>query len=267
MKTRILVLFLAICALAGARAAASAPLRVCADPNYLPFSNSAGQGFENKIAAATAAMLGRRLVYVWDSTRGDGGFEQFVHDTLDAKKCDLIVDVPYATGGLSTTDPYYISSYVFVYKKNKNYDLTSMDSPVLHRVRIGYEVDTPAQGGLQIRALTPGNVPFDVAESESQSPDAIVQAVERNRIAVGITWEPSIGYYLLSHPDIAVVTVPNSRSQGSPEQYSFPMAMGVRQDETVLRRQLDELIARHKAALDAILSQYGVRFFKPEGNA
>lgn len=244
---------------------AASLLRVCADPNYLPFSNSAGQGFENKIAAAVAHDLGRKLAYTWDSMRSDGGFEQFVHETLDARRCDLIVDVPYGTAEVSSTNPYYISSYVFVYKKQRGYDLTSMDSPVLHRVRIGYEADTPAQGGLQIRALTPGSVPFEVADNPDESPSRILDAIEGNRINVGITWEPAIGYFLREHQDLAVVTVPNTRSMGSPEQYSFPMAMGVRSDEGALRDQLNKVIAQHKSQLDAILRDYGVRFYNAEG--
>jgi len=243
---------------------AAALLRVCADPNYLPFSNSAGQGFENKVAAATAQLLGRKLVYTWESMRGQGGFEGFVHDTLDARKCDVLVDVPYAMGGVTTTQPYYISSYVFLFKKNKGYDLTSMDSPVLHRVKIGYEADTPAEGGLKLRALTPGNVPFEIGDNAGESPASIIDAIESNRINVGITWEPSVGYFLRSHPELAVVTVPNSRSQGSPEQYSFPMAMGVRPDDSALRNQLDKVISQHRSTFAGILQQYGVRFYQPE---
>jgi mxaJ protein len=245
---------------------AASLLRVCADPNYLPFSNSAGQGFENKIAATVASSLGRKLVYTWESMRSDGGFEQFVHETLNAKRCDLIVDVPYGTAEVSTTDPYYISSYVFVYKKQKAYDLTSMDSPVLHRVKIGYEADTPAEGGLQVRALTPGALPFNVAEHPDQSPDILLDAIDTNRINVAITWEPAIGYYLRQHPDLTIVTVPNTRSRGAPEQYSFPMAMGLRQDEGALRDRLNNVIRQHRSQFDAILKAYGVRFFNAEAS-
>jgi mxaJ protein len=240
---------------------AASLLRVCADPNYLPFSNSAGQGFENKVAAAVAHFLGRKLEYTWQSTRSEGGFEQFVHDTLDARRCDLVVDVPYGMANIQTTRPYYISSYVFVYKKSRDYDLTSMDSPVLRHVKIGYEADTPAQGGLQARALTPGAQPFEVADHPDESPNVILDEIDNNHINVGITWEPAIGYFLRSHPDLTVVTVPNNRSTGAPEQYSFPMAMGVRGDEGALLNELNRVIAEHHSEFDAILRQYGVRFF------
>lgn len=240
---------------------AASLLRVCADPNYLPFSNSGGQGFENKIAAVVAHDLGRKLTYTWESTRGEGGFGGFLHDTIEAKRCDLVVDVPYGMDELITTQPYYISSYVFVYKKQKGYDLTSMDSPVLHRVKIGYEADTPAEGGLKMRALTPGALPFEVADNADESPAVLLDAVDSNRVNVGITWEPAIGYYLRDHPDLTIVTIPNSRSMGAPEQYSFPMAMGLRSDEKVLRDQLNRVIAQHHSELEAVLREYGVKFF------
>ena len=40
-------------------------LRVCADPHNLPFSNEAGEGFENKIAELLAEELGRPVAYTW----------------------------------------------------------------------------------------------------------------------------------------------------------------------------------------------------------
>ena len=63
-------------------------LTVCADPDYLPYSNRAGEGFENKIAGAVAKALGEPLEYTWASHRAHGGFTQFLSSTLDAKKCD-----------------------------------------------------------------------------------------------------------------------------------------------------------------------------------
>src|SRR5438552_13866441 len=106
-------------------------LNVCADPNYLPFSNRAGAGFENKIAEAVARALGETVEYTWASTRGHGGFTQFLSSTLDAKKCDVVMSIPYGSREELTTRPYYTSSYVFVFLKSKRYSLTSMDSPAL----------------------------------------------------------------------------------------------------------------------------------------
>ncbi len=54
-------------ALAWPAAAADAPavLRVCGDPDNLPFSNTKSEGFENKIAEVIAADLGMKLEYYW----------------------------------------------------------------------------------------------------------------------------------------------------------------------------------------------------------
>src|SRR6202165_5959190 len=123
----------------------AAALSVCADPNYLPYSNRAGEGFENKIANAVANAVANALResidYTWASYRGHGGFPQFLSSTLDAKKCDVVMDIPYGSREELTTRPYYISSYVFVFDKSKNYNITSMDSPVLKRLKVGFERD------------------------------------------------------------------------------------------------------------------------------
>src|ERR1700683_1502866 len=105
-------------------------LGVCADPDYLPYSNRAGEGFENKIAAAVAKALGEKVEYTWASSRGHGGVSRFFFLPLDAKKCALIMNIPYGSREELTTRPYYISSYVFVYSKNK-FRIDGMDSPAL----------------------------------------------------------------------------------------------------------------------------------------
>src|SRR5512140_590285 len=44
-------------------------LRVCADPNNLPFSSRRTPGFENEIAAVLARELGANLAYTWWAQR------------------------------------------------------------------------------------------------------------------------------------------------------------------------------------------------------
>jgi mxaJ protein len=249
------------------RVHAAAPLRVCADPDYMPYSDRAGDGFENKIAQLVGRELGRPVVYVWKSTRGESGFEEMIHQYVDQGKCDLVVDVPYAEADLQTTQPYYISSYVFIYKKGTGLDgITSLDSPKLHHVKIGYEADTPVEIGLKLRTLTIGAKPFLTADEEDASPQAIVNAVQAGTINVGLTWDPAVAYYVGQHPDLATVVIPNARSQGSPEQYTFPMAMGVRSSNASLIAQLNALIAAHQSQIDSILNAYHIHFFKPDGN-
>jgi len=244
----------------------SIPVRaitVCADPDYLPYSNRSGEGFENKIAVAVGNALGETVQYTWASHRGHGGFTQFLSSTLDARKCDVVMSIPYGSREELTTRPYYISSYVFVFPKSKRYDITSMDSPVLKRLKIGFERETPAEDALKMRGLitgtSPGNVvPFDVSDEGTESPAIMLTALKDGKIDVLITWQPAISAFLRAYPDLEVVTVPNTRALGAPEQYSFPMSMGVREGNDALKKRLDEVIEKHQAEFTSILTDSGV---------
>jgi mxaJ protein len=238
-------------------------LSVCADPDYLPYSNRAGAGFENKIAEAVAKALGEPLEYTWASHRAHGGFPQFLSSTLDAKKCDVVMSIPYASREELTTRPYYVSSYVFVSDKSRKLNLTSMDSPALKRLRVGFERDTPAEDALKMRGMLPGAapgsvVPFDVSDEGSESPETMLRALKDGRIDVLITWLPAIGGFLRGYPDFEIVAIPNTRALGAPEQYSFPMSMGVREGNDALKKRLDDVIEKHQAEFTSILTGSGV---------
>jgi mxaJ protein len=239
------------------------PLRVCADPDYLPFSNQAREGFENKIAEAVAKALGQTVAYTWANSRSRGGFPEFLSRTLDAKKCDVVMGLPYANREELTTQPYYVSSYVFVFKKSKNYDIRSMDSPILQRLKIGLEGDTPVEDGAKIRGMLTRATVFDVGSTSGESPATMLDALDKGRIDVLITWEPAIGRFLSRYRDLDVVAVPNARTLGAPEQYVFPISMGVRQGDEALKKRLDQVIAAHQSELTAILTQYGVKLYTP----
>ena len=240
-------------------------LKVCADPDYLPFSNRAGEGFENKVAQAVAKALGEKVEYTWASFRGKGGFTSFLSHTLDSKQCDLVMDMPYGSREERTTQPYYVSSYVFVFKKDKNYDITSLDSPVLEQLKLGFESDTPVEDGLKLRGMVLKATAFDVADDESEeSPKTMLDAVEKGDVDVMITWEPSIGGFLSKYSDLEVVAVPNSRSRGTPEQYAFPMSMAVRQDDAAMEKVINDVIAKHQAELTSVLDEQGVKLYEPQ---
>lgn len=252
------VLALAVCA------AQPKTLSVCADPDYLPYSNRAGEGFENKVAAVVSKALGEPLVYTWASYRGHGGFPQFLSSTLDAKKCDVVMSIPYGSREELTTRPYYISSYVFVFPKSKHYALSSMDSPTLKQLRIGFERDTPAEEAVKLRGMIPKAVSFDVADNPEESPATMLKALISGKIDVLITWQPSIGVFLRNYPNLEVVPIPNARTLGAPEQYSFPMSMAVRTGDPMMKAKLDSVIEKHGPELESVLSRAGVRLFAPQ---
>jgi mxaJ protein len=124
---------------------------------------------------------------------------------------------------------------------------------------VGFERDTPAEDGLKIRGMIPGTaVPFDVSDEGQESPAIMLTALQNGKIDVLITWQPAIGSFLRAYPDLEVVTVPNTRALGAPEQYSFPMSMGVREGNEALKKRLDEVIEKHQAELTSILTESGV---------
>lgn len=258
-KIRLIVPLLLAAFACGTVARASGTLKVCADPNYLPYSNRAGQGFENALARYVAKTMNKRLEYVWANTRGHGGYGEFLADTLDKGRCDMVMNMPYANQEELTTDPYYVSSYVMVFKKNKGYDLHSLNSPELRHLKIGFESDTPVETGLMLRGMVLKAKPFNVGGTSGESPKSVLQAVQDGTVDVMLTWQPAIGAYLKEYPDLTTVRLPNSRATGSPEMYSFPMSMAVRSNNKVLHKQLDALIKKHTAALDHILEQHGVQ--------
>src|SRR5207249_1429772 len=179
-----LIAFLACLWSAAPIPAQGAALRICADPDYLPYSNRAGQGFENKIAEAVAKALGEPLEYTWESTRSRGGFPEFLARTLDANKCDAVMNIPYGSREELTTQPYYASSYVFVFNKSRNYDIRSLDSQILKRIKIGFENDTPVEDGLKIRGLSPATIDFDVGSTSTDSSEETLNALVSGQLDV-----------------------------------------------------------------------------------
>ncbi|HEX5514797.1 MAG TPA: transporter substrate-binding domain-containing protein, partial [Gammaproteobacteria bacterium] len=128
---KVAVLLLALLLGGGASAR---ELRVCADPNNLPFSNRAGEGFENKLVELVARELGATVHYTWWAQR-----RGFVRNTLKAGECDLVAGVPSNMEMLLTTTPYYRSGYVFVTRVNGPL-VRSLDDPLLRQVTVGVQL-------------------------------------------------------------------------------------------------------------------------------
>jgi mxaJ protein len=253
-------LALALAGITGAHAAGKT-LKVCDDPDYLPYSNRAGEGFENAVAETVAKAMGARLEYVWDNQRAHGGYAEYLSRNLDSGKCDVVMSMPYGNEEELTTDPYYVSSYVFVFKKARNYSLENMNSPDLRKLKIGFESDTPVESGLQLRGMVQAATAFDVAETPGKSPRSMLQAVEDGTVDVMITWQPAIGAFLHDYPDLTTIALPNTRATGSPEMYSFPMSMAVRKNDEALRNALNQVIKQQQAALTGVLHQHGIQIF------
>lgn len=236
-------------------------LRVCADPNNLPFSNQREEGFENQIAALVARDLGARVEYTWWAQR-----RGFIRNTLGAGTCDVVMGVPAAFEPARTTRPYYRSSYVFVSKQDRRLDLGSLDDPRLRRLKIGVQIigddftNSPPAHALSNRGLVRNVVGFPVYGDYAQpSPlSTIVGAVERGEIDAAIVWGPAAGYFArTAAPDLELHAVtPHADSPALP--FVFDIAMGVRRGDAALHAELNDFIRRRRADIDRILDEYGV---------
>ncbi len=259
MSFRFLSAFLGAAALlVGFSAQATTVLRVCADPNNLPFSNDAGQGFENKLAELVAAKLGSPLAYTWWSER-----KSFVKNSLQAGKCDVLLGIPSTLDSVEVTRPYYRSSYVFVTRRDSNLDIKSLSDFRLAKLRIGIQVVgedfAPPAFALARRGITRNVTGFRLFGNfgEANPPRKIIDAVENRQIDVAIVWGPFAGYFAQSvESPLLIEPVSPSVYLGVPFTYSI--SMGVRKGDDALKEKLNAVLQSDSAAVERILSQFGV---------
>jgi quinoprotein dehydrogenase-associated probable ABC transporter substrate-binding protein len=261
MKGAVALALLAV-ALAGTTQADGAPpLRVCADPNNLPFSNAHGEGFENRLAELLARELGTRVEYTWWAQR-----RGFVRHTLGAGACDLILGVPAGWDPVLATRPYYRSTYVFAWRRDRALDVRSLDDPRLRRLVIGVQlvgdngVNTPPAHALAARGIVDNvrgySVYGDYATPNPSS--AILEAVARGDVDVAIAWGPLAGYFAerVSAPlDWAAVT---PAVEPPALRFTFAIAAGVRKDAAALRDRVQDALDRRASDVQAILDAYAV---------
>ena len=235
-------------------------LRVCADPNNLPFSNEQGEGFENRIASIVAEELHVPLSYTWWAQR-----RGFIRNTLRAGRCDVVIGIPRGDEMVLTTSPYYRSTYVFVWRRDRRYDIRSFDDPRLKTLKVGVHVI-----GDDYNALPPGialarrGIVYNVVGysiygdySRPSPPSDLIGAVADGKVDVAVAWGPLAGYYATRERvplEIAPVS-PRIAMPGMP--FDYAISMGVRRGDSTLARKLDAILARRHDDIERILRSYG----------
>lgn len=236
-------------------------LRVCADPNNMPFSNQHGDGFENKIATLVAREMNRPLAYFWLPQR-----RGFVRNSLNAQRCDVVIGVPAQYGLLQPTTSYYRSSYAFVSRRDRHLAIDSFDAAALKTLTIGIQIsgddynNPPAAQELASRRLA-SNVRGFTIYGDYARPDPqreIVDAVADGRVDVAVVWGPLAGYYAPRESTAIDVTPIADATSGLSSRFAFDIAMGVRRNDTALRTALDRVITRRGDEMRRILRSYGV---------
>jgi mxaJ protein len=252
---------LAIGAAVPAAAAAAATLRVCADPNNLPFSDRAGEGFENKIIALIARDLDATVEYTWWAQR-----RGYVRNTLKADVCDVWTGVAAGVEMMASTRPYYRSTYVFVTRADRGLNIASFDDQQLRKLSIGVQMigsdatNTPPAHALAHRGIVQ-NVHGYMLYGDYRAPhppSAIVDAVAHGDIDVAIVWGPLAGYFAAQQSTPLTVTPVQPWQDGSGLPMAFDISMGVRRGDNALLQRLNDALDRNHAAIAAILAAYHV---------
>jgi quinoprotein dehydrogenase-associated probable ABC transporter substrate-binding protein len=228
-------------------------LRVCADPNNLPYSNKAGEGFENRIAAIFAKDLGLPLTTVW--------FPQvigFVRNTLRAGACDLVMGTVSGDNMVEATNPYYHSGYMIVTRTADHITATSVGDPALAGKRIGLIAATPPTDLLLRHDLMSNVHSYSLAvDTRFDSPGrAMLQDLVDGNIDVGLLWGPIAGFWI-KHDNLPLTASFLEDEPGS-TRLDYYIAMGVRSGEPQWRRRINQEIDKHRAEIDAILAEYNV---------
>ena len=235
-------------------------LRVCADPSNLPFSNDKGEGFENKIAELFAADLGIpvRYTYYPDSMG-------FIRSTLNARRCDIVMGTVSGNELLQNSNPYYRSTYALIYKADRGLTLKSLDDPVLRTLKIGAIAGTPPTTILATQGLLNNLQSYQlVVDTRFDHPAVqMIHDIAAGTIDVGVLWGPIAGFYA-KQESVPLSVVP-MESANMPMQMDYRITMGVRYNEPVWKRKVNDLIRKHQAEINKILQDYGVPLLDSQG--
>ncbi|HEX8851588.1 MAG TPA: substrate-binding domain-containing protein [Gemmatimonadaceae bacterium] len=236
-------------------------LRVCADPNNLPFSNARGEGIENHLAELVAREIGATVQYEWWAQR-----RGFIRSTIKADLCDVVMGVPTSFDMLLTTRPYYRSTYVFVTKRDAPYRITSFDDPRLRRLRIGVQLigddyaNAPPSHALSKRGIIDNVRGYTVYGdyAETDPPARIIDAVAKGDVDVAVAWGPLAGYFAAREPARLALTPVTPQIELPYLPFVFDISMGVRRGDVFLRDELDGVLVRRRASIDSLLQSFGV---------
>ncbi len=228
--------------------------RACADPRDLPFSNEAGEGFENKIAEMFAKKLSKSVAYAYypDATG-------FIRNTLNAHRCDVVMGIPLGDDMVQPTSPYYRTAYVAAYHKGARFDgLDTLSDSRLKTAKIGVIAGTPPASYLAQLGLLPNikSYPLVVDTRFDSATAQMMHDLDDGDIDVALIWGPLGGYYATKAKNPTAV-VPLLKEHGGPKLV-YRIAMGVRHSDQNWKRELNKTISENKSEIDSILRSYGV---------
>lgn len=237
-------------------------LRVCADPAALPFSSQDGGGFENRIAELLARDLGVPVRYTWfPSVMG------FYRQTLNARRCDVVIGAPPGLEMAATTIPYYRATFMLVTRASDPVLSKGIDDPWLAGKTVGVQAMTQAVDLLAHRAMIANIHSYELmvdSRITSIGYDMLAD-LEAGKTDAAIVWGPIAVYQAGQKPGVFRLKSLGEQVDGVP--MAFDMAMAVRNGEPQWRARLDRFIEEHMSELQAILADAKMPQAASEGEA
>jgi len=242
------------------QALTTAHLRVCADPNNLPFSSKTLEGLENKIIDLLASELGKEIRYTW--------FPQsvgFVRNTLRLRQCDLISGITTTSEKVQNTNPYYHSAYAIVHRASISPAIETMADERLSTLKLGVVAGTPPADILATNGLLSNLTPYHlVADTRRNSPARqAVQDVATGKTDVAFIWGPIAGYFSREAEEPLVVTP--LLHEDNRVRMNYRVSMAVRFNETEWKHTVNAALSGIQPQIDEILYQYGVPLLNDKG--
>jgi quinoprotein dehydrogenase-associated probable ABC transporter substrate-binding protein len=238
-------------------------LRVCADPDNMPFSNEKGEGFENKLAELMAQKLDSRLEYSWFAEATG-----YVPNTMGNDACDLVMGYAQGTGLIEDTNPYYYTSYVLLYRDDDASlsGVSGLSDPRLKGKSIGYFARTLPASILAIHGLVTTAKPFDIRAYKNASAAAVamIEEIADGKLDAGILWGPVGGYYA-QRGGVPLKLVPLVKETAGPRTI-YGITMGIRPKDPQWKHKINKVIAENQDAIIVILQSYNVPVLDDRGN-
>jgi quinoprotein dehydrogenase-associated probable ABC transporter substrate-binding protein len=241
-------------------------LRVCDDPNNLPFSNDKGEGFENKLAEILAHRLNLPLEVFHYPQRIN-----VVRNTIRYKlpnesdyRCDLLTGVPSDFTAVATTRPYFHSTYALVYAKGRKIDVGSaeqflaLDKSILSKLKIGVYQRTPAVDWLKKHNLLDQAVPYRLLNADpNHYPGKIIdEDLARGKLDAVVVWGPIGGYFAARNESPGLVVLPLKSEPGA--RLNFGVSMGMRQGEKAWLALIQQALDDSRDDIAQLLREYNI---------
>src|SRR5262245_52621707 len=224
-------------------------LRVCADPDNLPFSRAEGSehGLYVELAELVASRLGLRPEYAWFISNYG---RRAVRSTLLADRCDAYFGLPddaeFMGRSVIRTRPFLDVGYAVI--GPRPLALSSLND--IKGRRVAVQFGTTPQLLLSTR---PGfrTVTFKLAEEA-------MEALARGEADVAFLWGPIAGYFNKSRLGGVYALVPMAG-----EGLQWQAAVGVRKGQDALRADLDRVLDQLKPEIRTLADKYGFPLGRP----